>query len=73
MIRFEHVGMRYGVGPEILRDLTFAIEPCSFQFLTGPSGAGKSTLLKLIMLSLAPDAGRHEMYGSDVRACRRRS
>jgi cell division transport system ATP-binding protein len=66
MIRFEHVGMRYGVGPEILRDLTFAIAPCSFQFLTGPSGAGKSTLLKLIMLSLRPTRGVIEMYGSDV-------
>jgi cell division transport system ATP-binding protein len=66
MIRFEHVGVRYGVGPEILRDLTFAIAPCSFQFLTGPSGAGKSTLLKLIMLSLRPTRGVIEMYGSDV-------
>jgi cell division transport system ATP-binding protein len=66
MIRFEQVGVRYGVGPEILRDLTFAIAPYSFQFLTGPSGAGKSTLLKLIMLSLHPTRGTIEMYGSDV-------
>jgi cell division transport system ATP-binding protein len=66
MIRFAHVGMRYGIGPEILRDLTFAIAPCSFQFLTGPSGAGKSTLLKLIMLSLRPTRGVIEMYGSNV-------
>jgi cell division transport system ATP-binding protein len=68
MIRFQHVGMRYGGGPEILRDLSFAIEPCSFQFLTGPSGAGKSTLLKLIMLSLHPTRGVIEMHGSDVAA-----
>ena len=66
MIRFRHVGMRYGVGPEILRDLTFSISPFSFQFLTGPSGAGKTTLLKLIMLSLRPTRGTIEMYGSDV-------
>src|SRR3984893_769150 len=66
MIRFKHVGMRYGVGPEILRDLTFAIAPHSFQFLTGPSGAGKSTLLKLIMLSLRPTRGVIEISGSDV-------
>ena len=66
MIRFEHVGMRYGVGPEILRDLTFSIAPYSFQFLTGPSGAGKTTLLKLIMLSLHPTRGVITMHGSDV-------
>jgi cell division transport system ATP-binding protein len=66
MIRFERVGVRYGVGPEILRDLTFAIAPYSFQFLTGPSGAGKTTLLKLIMLSLRPTRGIIEMYGDDV-------
>ena len=41
MVRFENVGLRYGLGPEVLRDLTFRIEPHSFQFLTGPSGADK--------------------------------
>ena len=48
MIRFENVGLRYGVGPEILRDLTFQIGPKSFQFLTGPSGAGKTTISRLL-------------------------
>ena len=41
MIKFENVGLRYGMGPEILRDLTFDIPRRSFQFLTGPSGAGR--------------------------------
>ncbi len=40
MIRFENVGMRYGPGPEVLRDVTFQLEPGTFSFLTGPSGAG---------------------------------
>ena len=40
MIRFDNVGVRYGVGDEVLRDLSFSLEPGSFQFLTGPSGAG---------------------------------
>ena len=57
MIRFENVGLRYGMGPEILRDLSFEIEPRSFQFLTGPSGAGKTTLIRLIFLSLKPTRG----------------
>lgn len=66
MVRFESVGLRYGMGPEVLKDLTFAIEPHSFQFLTGPSGAGKTTLLRLILLSLKPTRGLITMLGKDV-------
>ena len=57
VVRFENVGLRYGLGPEVLRDLTFRIEPHSFQFLTGPSGAGKTSLLRLLFLSLRPTRG----------------
>lgn len=65
MVRFENVGLRYGMGPEILKDLSFAIEPQSFQFLTGPSGAGKTTLLRLILLSLKPTRGLITLFGRD--------
>src|SRR5450631_4419647 len=57
LVRFENVGLRYGMGAEILKDISFAIGPQSFQFLTGPSGAGKTTLLRLILLSLRPTRG----------------
>ena len=66
MVRFENVGLRYGLGPEVLRDLTFHIEPHSFQFLTGPSGAGKSSLLRLLFLSLRPTRGLITLFGHDV-------
>ncbi len=65
MLRFENVGLRYGEGEEVVRDLTFAIEPQSFQFLTGPSGAGKTTLLKLMLLSLKPTRGTIHVFGED--------
>lgn len=71
MIRFENVGMRYGAGPEILRDLTFALEPGSFSFLTGPSGAGKSTLLKLLFLAERPSRGLISLFGEDLAVTRR--
>ena len=71
MIRFENVGMRYGAGPEILRDLTFALEPGSFSFLTGPSGAGKSTLLKLLFLAERPSRGLISLFGEDLALTRR--
>jgi cell division transport system ATP-binding protein len=66
VIRFEHVGLRYGLGPEILRDLTFRIDPRSFQFLTGPSGAGKTTLLRMLFLSLRPSRGLITMFDQDT-------
>ncbi len=65
MVRFENVGLRYGLGAEILRDITFDIAPHTFQFLTGPSGAGKTTLLRLILLSLAPTRGLISVFGRD--------
>ena len=66
MIEFKNVGLRYGHGPEILRDLTFRIEPGSFHFLTGPSGSGKTSLLRLLLLSLKPSRGQVTMFGRDV-------
>ena len=66
MVRFENVGLRYGLGPEVLRDLSFRIDPHSFQFLTGPSGAGKTSLLRLLYLSLKPTRGLITLFGHDV-------
>src|SRR5690349_11969315 len=66
LVRFENVGLRYGLGPEVLRDLSFGIDPHSFQFLTGPSGAGKSSLLRLLFLSLKPTRGLITLFGQDV-------
>lgn len=66
IVQFENVGLRYGVGPEILRDLSFEIPEHSFQFLTGPSGAGKTSLLKLLFLSLKPSRGLVSIFGRDA-------
>ncbi len=66
MVRFEHVGLRYGLGPEVLRDVSFRIDPRSFQFLTGPSGAGKTSLLRLLFLSLRPTRGLVTVFGHDI-------
>jgi cell division transport system ATP-binding protein len=66
LIRFENVGLRYGVGPEVLRDLSFDILPKSFQFLTGPSGAGKTTLIRLFFLALKPTRGLITVFDREV-------
>jgi cell division transport system ATP-binding protein len=66
LVRFENVGLRYGLGPEVLCDLNFHIEPNSFQFLTGPSGAGKTSLLRLLFLSLKPTRGIITLFDNDI-------
>ncbi|UIJ72412.1 cell division ATP-binding protein FtsE [Aurantimonas sp. HBX-1] len=66
MIRFENVGLRYDMGPEVLRDLSFEIRRQSFQFLTGPSGAGKSSLLRMLFLALKPTRGLITVLGRDA-------
>lgn len=66
VIRFDNVGMRYGRGPEVLRDLSFDLPRGSFQFLTGPSGAGKTSLLKLIYLAAKPSRGTISYFGRDA-------
>jgi cell division transport system ATP-binding protein len=66
VIRFENVGLRYGMGPEVLRDVSFHIPARSFQFLTGPSGAGKTSLLRLLFMALKPTRGLINVFGKDI-------
>jgi cell division transport system ATP-binding protein len=66
VVRFDDVSMRYGRGPDVLRDLSFGLAPGSFHFLTGPSGAGKSSLLKLIYLAARPSKGLIHIFGQDA-------
>src|SRR5262249_10509474 len=54
------------MGPEILRDLTFRIEPKSFQSLPGPSGAAKPTLVRLFFLSLKPTRRLISVFDRDA-------
>jgi len=72
VIRFENVGLRYGKGPEILRDVNFRMDQGEFRFLTGPSGAGKSSLLKLLFLALKPTRGLISLLGRDLSSIQRR-
>ena len=72
VVRFENVGLRYGLGPEVLQDVTFSLAAGSFHFLVGDSGAGKSSLLKLIYLALKPSRGLISLFGRDIATTPRR-
>jgi len=63
--------MRYGLGPEILRDISFTLDQGSFHLLTGPSGAGKTSLLKLIYLAERPSRGAIWMFEREIAATAR--
>ena len=67
-ITVEHVAFGYGDGDEaeVLRDITFAIEPGQVVGVVGPTGSGKSTVLSLIPRFYDPTAGRVLIDGSDV-------
>jgi cell division transport system ATP-binding protein len=66
VIRFDNVGLRYGIGPEVLSDISFTLQAGSFHFLCGPSGAGKTSLMRLLYLGRRPTRGMMNMFGQDV-------
>jgi len=66
IVSLQNVGLRYGNGPEVLRDVNLELARGSMRFLTGPSGAGKTSLLRMLFLSLKPTRGLVSMFGRDM-------
>lgn len=66
MIKLHNVGLKYGPGPEIFRNVNFHIKPGSFHFLTGPSGSGKTSLLRLMFMSHGTSAGHIQLFGQNI-------
>ncbi|MFM1814477.1 MAG: transporter subunit: ATP-binding component of superfamily [Pseudomonadota bacterium] len=66
MIRLDNVGLRYGNGSEVLREVNFHLKPGSFHFLSGASGAGKTSLLRMLFMSISPTRGHISLFDQDV-------
>jgi len=62
MLRADGVHKRYGE-LEVLRGVTFDVEPGQVKVIIGPSGSGKSTLLRCLSLLEEPDAGEVSLEG----------
>lgn len=62
----QNVSLRYGEGPDVVRDVSLSLGTGRMVALVGPNGSGKSTLL-MGMLGLVPArAGRFLLQGTDV-------
>ncbi|MGI5827782.1 MAG: ABC transporter ATP-binding protein [Patescibacteria group bacterium] len=56
-IRFKNVGFSYKDSEEVLKNVSFTINPGEKVALVGPSGAGKTTIINLILKFYEPSKG----------------
>jgi phospholipid/cholesterol/gamma-HCH transport system ATP-binding protein len=70
-ISVEGLSKRFG-SFEVLRNITFAVEPGEIFVLMGPSGSGKSVLLKHVVGLELPTSGRVTIDGRDAAAAETR-
>ena len=66
-LRLAGVSREYGGGAGV-RDIDLTVRPGEIHALVGFNGAGKSTLMKLMLGMLRPDAGRIELFGTQIRS-----
>ena len=65
-IAFRDVAFSYPNKKQIIGGLNLEVAPGEMVALVGPSGAGKSTLFNLLLKFYAPNAGRIEVFGSNI-------
>ena len=65
-IVFEHVDLGYTKEKQVLKNVSFRIQPNSFVALVGESGCGKSTIASLIMGDNQVGNGRVTIGGANV-------
>lgn len=66
-ILFDKVHFRYNPqGGEVIKGMSFQIEPGTIVGVVGRSGSGKSTISKLIQRLYIPEAGKISIDGMDI-------
>jgi ATP-binding cassette, subfamily B, multidrug efflux pump len=67
VIAFEHVSFAYNDGDEVLRDVSFVVEPGQRIGIVGATGAGKTTIINLLLRFYDVKSGRITIDGVDIR------
>jgi branched-chain amino acid transport system ATP-binding protein len=70
LLELDSVTAGYGGGPDILDDLSLALDEGTFGCIIGPNGAGKSTMLKVIAGLLRPRSGTVRFKGEVLNGLR---
>ena len=65
-LRFAAVDFRYGSGPLVLHDVSFAVPPGKTVALVGATGSGKSTIASLAIRLVDPVAGQVSLDGTPL-------
>jgi len=71
-IAFERLSFSHDGDTEVLRDVSFHVNPGQTLAILGPSGAGKSTLIALLLRLYDYEVGAIRLDGVDVRNLPRR-
>ena len=66
MMQIKNLSYHYKGSPEVLKDVSFDIEPGKFLAILGNNGVGKSTLLKCFNHILKPDSGEVLLDGKNL-------
>jgi branched-chain amino acid transport system ATP-binding protein len=66
LLELQSVRAGYGVGPDILTDVSIDVEAGGTYVVIGPNGAGKSTMLKVISGLLTPRDGTVVFDGESI-------
>jgi ABC-type multidrug transport system fused ATPase/permease subunit len=66
-IEFKNVFFKYPNGPNVLKDVSFVVEPGESIALVGANGAGKSTIIKLICRFYDATGGEILINGINIK------
>jgi ATP-binding cassette, subfamily B, bacterial len=72
-IKYEDVSFAYHEGEEVLRGISFTVEPGAKLALVGESGEGKTTLTNLLLRLYEPTKGKIFIDDTDISSVRQRS
>lgn len=72
-IVFEKVHFSYDKDCQVIKDLSFEIEPRQTVAIVGPRSSGKSTIPRLLFRFYDPDSGRITIDGQDIKRVSQKS